>query len=145
MKLRTTGVGGSGTKCRKPPSSLKWAKKASAPGIKDRLVDEGKSPLQNVCDEELRARVETELKALTEPYRTTVVLRDLEELSYEEIAEVMQTSLGTVKSRLVRGRAALRKRLERHLKAFGLDAVDVREERSGKAGSIGGQEIEVMP
>ena len=118
---------------------------SSSPGIKDRLVDEGKSPLQNVCDEELRARVETELKALTEPYRTTVVLRDLEELSYEEIAEVMQTSLGTVKSRLVRGRAALRKRLERHLKAFGLDAVDVREERSGNAGSIGGQEIEVMP
>ncbi len=48
--------------------------------MKDTLVDDGKSPLQNVYDEELRARVETELKALTEPYRTTVILRDIEEL-----------------------------------------------------------------
>ena len=113
-------------------------------GVKDQLVDEGKSPLQNVCDEELRARVETELKALTEPYRTTVILRDIEELSYEQIAEVMQTSLGTVKSRLVRGREALRKRLERHLEAFGLGTAVGREKKSHK-GSIGGQEIEVMP
>ncbi len=109
------------------------------------LVDEGKSPLQNVYDEELRARVETELKALTEPYRTTVILRDIEELSYEQIAEVMQTSLGTVKSRLVRGREALRKRLERHLEAFGLDQSVAREKKRRKGGSMGGQEIEVMP
>jgi RNA polymerase sigma-70 factor (ECF subfamily) len=86
----------------------------------DALVDEGKSPLDNLYDEELRARVETELKELAEPYRTTVILRDIEELSYEQIAEVTQTSLGTVKSRLVRGRDALRKRLERYLPDFGL-------------------------
>jgi RNA polymerase sigma-70 factor, ECF subfamily len=113
-------------------------------GIKDRLVDEGKSPLQSACDEELRARVETELKALSEPYRTTVILRDIEELSYEQIAEVMQTSLGTVKSRLVRGRDALRKRLERHLQAFGLDTAMAREKKRRKSDSMGGQEIEVM-
>ncbi len=86
----------------------------------DALIDDGKSPLENLYDEELRARVETELKALAEPYRTTVILRDIEELSYEQIAEVTQTSLGTVKSRLVRGREALRKRLERYLPDFGL-------------------------
>jgi RNA polymerase sigma-70 factor, ECF subfamily len=113
-------------------------------GVKDQLVDEGKSPLQSVYDEELRARVETELKALTEPFRTTVILRDIEELSYEQIAEVMQTSLGTVKSRLVRGREALRKRLQRHLEAFGLETAVGREKKCHK-GSIGGQEIEVMP
>ena len=116
----------------------------SSLGMKDQLVDAAKSPLQNVCDEELRARVETELKALTEPYRTTVILRDIEELSYEQIAEVMQTSLGTVKSRLVRGREALRKRLQRHLESFGLDKAVGREKKCRK-GSIGGQEIEVMP
>jgi RNA polymerase sigma-70 factor, ECF subfamily len=116
----------------------------ASPGIKDKLVDEGKSPLQNACDEELRARVETELKALSEPYRTTVILRDIEELSYEQIAEVMQTSLGTVKSRLVRGRDALRKRLERHLEAFGLDTAVAREKRRRRSGSMSGQEIEVM-
>ena len=117
----------------------------SPPGMKDKLIDEGKSPLQNVYDEELRARVETELKALSEPYRTTVILRDIEELSYEQIAEVMQTSLGTVKSRLVRGREALRKRLERHLEAFGLDTSVARDKKRSKSSSLGGQEIEVMP
>ncbi len=117
----------------------------SSLGLKDKLLDEAKSPLQNVYDEELRARVETELKALTEPYRTTVILRDIEELSYEQIAEVMQTSLGTVKSRLVRGREALRKRLERHLEAFGLETGVMRQKKLPKGGSMGSQEIEVMP
>jgi len=113
--------------------------------VKDTLVDGGKSPLQNVYDRELRARVETELKALAEPYRTTVILRDLEELSYEQIAEVMRTSLGTVKSRLVRGREALRKRLERHLESFGLGAVAERGKKRDKGSPMGAQEIEVMP
>jgi RNA polymerase sigma-70 factor (ECF subfamily) len=114
-------------------------------GLKDLLVDEGKSPLQNVHDEELRTRVETELKALSEPYRTTVILRDIEELSYEEIAHVMGTSLGTVKSRLVRGREALRKRLERHLPAFGMANAVAGDRKRRKSGSMGGEEIEVMP
>ncbi len=117
----------------------------SSLGLKDMLVDEGKSPLQNVYDEELRERVETELKALSEPYRTTVILRDVEELSYGQIAEVMGTSLGTVKSRLVRGREALRKHLERHLGAFGLDQSVARDKKRRKGGSMGSQEIEVIP
>ncbi|HEY1730534.1 MAG TPA: sigma-70 family RNA polymerase sigma factor [Terriglobales bacterium] len=112
-------------------------------GVKDTLVDEGKSPLQNIYDEELKSRVETELKALNEPYRTTVILRDIEELSYEQIAEVMQTSLGTVKSRLVRGREALRKRLEKHLPAFGMGSGDTREDKR-RCGPVG-HEIEVIP
>jgi RNA polymerase sigma-70 factor, ECF subfamily len=107
------------------------------------IKDEGKSPLQNVYNEELKARIETELKALTEPYRTTVILRDIEELSYEQIAEVMQTSLGTVKSRLVRGREALRKRLEKHLPAFGMAPVESRENKR-RSGPVG-HGIEVLP
>jgi RNA polymerase sigma-70 factor, ECF subfamily len=114
-------------------------------GMKDTLVDEGKSPLQNVYDEELRARVECELKAMSEPYRTTVILRDIEELSYEQIAEVTDVSLGTVKSRLVRGRDALRKRMERHLQDFGMDPGVARNRRQRKGGSVGGQKVEVMP
>jgi len=112
-------------------------------GFKDTLVDEGKSQLQNVNDDELKTRVETELKALSEPYRTTVILRDIEELSYEQIAEVMQTSLGTVKSRLVRGREALRKRLERHLPAFGMTMGEGRQHKR-RNGTVG-NEVEVMP
>ena len=107
----------------------------------DALVDDGKSPLESLYDEELRARVETELKALAEPYRTTVILRDVEELSYEQIAEVMQTTLGTVKSRLVRGREALRKRLQRYLPDFGFTPAT----GDGEKGRIGRRKIEVMP
>ena len=60
--------------------------------------------------------MECELRKLDEPFRTTIILREIEELSYEEIAEVMQTSLGTVKSRLTRGREALKKRLQPYLR-----------------------------
>jgi RNA polymerase sigma-70 factor (ECF subfamily) len=113
-------------------------------GVKDTLVDEGKSPLENIYDDELRERVETELKALAEPYRTTVILRDIEELSYEQIAEVMQTTLGTVKSRLVRGREALRKRLQRFLPAFGMRASEPGEHKR-RSGPAGGRKVEVLP
>jgi RNA polymerase sigma-70 factor, ECF subfamily len=81
-------------------------------GICETLVDPGESPHEILAHEEVRARVEQELQQVPEPYRTTVVLRDIEGLSYEEIAEILQISLGTVKSRLIRGRDALKKRLE---------------------------------
>lgn len=64
-------------------------------------------------------RVEEELRKVAEPYRTTVVLRDLEEMSYEEIAEITEVSLGTVKSRLTRGREALRQRLTAFVREVG--------------------------
>ena len=74
-------------------------------------MDEGESPFDSLMHEEVRARVEQELRQISEPYRTSVILRDLEDMSYEEIAEITQVSLGTVKSRLTRGREALRRRL----------------------------------
>ncbi|MGH9503344.1 MAG: RNA polymerase sigma factor [Terriglobales bacterium] len=77
----------------------------------DSLVDDHESPFDMAVHEEIRARVEGELRQVSEPYRTTVILRDLEEMSYEEIAEITDVSLGTVKSRLTRGRDALRRRL----------------------------------
>jgi RNA polymerase sigma-70 factor, ECF subfamily len=81
-------------------------------GLGDVLADPGDSPLEHLAHKEIKLRVEAELKQIAEPYRTTLVLRDIEGLAYEEIAEVLQISLGTVKSRLIRGRDALRKRLE---------------------------------
>jgi RNA polymerase sigma-70 factor, ECF subfamily len=80
-------------------------------GANDSLVDHAESPFDMAVHEQVRARVEEELRQISEPYRTTVILRDLEEMSYEEIAEITDVSLGTVKSRLTRGREALRKRL----------------------------------
>jgi RNA polymerase sigma-70 factor (ECF subfamily) len=79
--------------------------------LKDLLADEHPSPYELTAHEELRAKVEIELRRLPEPFRTVVILRDLEAMSYDEIAEILGTHLGTVKSRLVRGRAMLRQRL----------------------------------
>ncbi len=79
--------------------------------LKDTLADDHESPFEAAAHEEIRARVESELRQLPEPFRTVVILRDLEGLAYDEIAEIMGAQLGTVKSRLVRGRAMLRVRL----------------------------------
>jgi len=58
--------------------------------------------------EENRARVEAALSKVPEPFRSTLILRDIEGFVYEEVAEMQGVNLGTVKSRLVRGRAALK-------------------------------------
>ena len=90
-------------------------------GYKDTLEDRAESPFESAMHEEVRAKVEAELAQLNEPYRSTVVLRDIEDLSYEEIAEITGVSLGTVKSRLMRGRQALKKRLEQYVKQHGAE------------------------
>jgi RNA polymerase sigma-70 factor, ECF subfamily len=87
--------------------------------IKDTLTDDGESPFDNLIHEEIRVRVEQELRKISEPYRTAVILRDLEDMSYEEIAEITEVSLGTVKSRLTRGRGALRERLTAYVREMG--------------------------
>ena len=84
-------------------------------GLKDTFVDPSESPFDSVMHAEVRQQVERALRDVPEPYRTTLVLRDLEELSYEEIAEVTGANLGTVKSRLTRGRDALRQRLSAYI------------------------------
>ena len=83
------------------------------------LTDHADSPFESVAHHEVQRRVEVELGKVPEPYRTTLILRDLEEMSYEEIAEVLEISLGTVKSRLTRGREALRKRLDAYVREAG--------------------------
>jgi RNA polymerase sigma-70 factor (ECF subfamily) len=75
------------------------------------LVDRGESPFDKFAQTEVRLTVEKALRQVSEPYRTALILRDLEEMSYEEISEVLAISLGTVKSRITRGRDALRKKL----------------------------------
>jgi RNA polymerase sigma-70 factor (ECF subfamily) len=72
------------------------------------LVDRGGSPYDQTACAELKARVEDALRKLPEAFRTVVVLREMEGFSYEEIAEIVEVPAGTVKSRLTRGRAALK-------------------------------------
>jgi len=116
--------------------------------IRAALTDPADSPFDNVAQHEVQRRVDQELRKLPEPYRTTLILRDLEEMSYEEIAEVLEISLGTVKSRLTRGRDALRQRLTPYVREvgneLGLTALEPEEgERSQVVG--GGRRVEVMP
>jgi len=120
----------------------------SALAARDTLVDESDSPFDNVAHEEVRGRVEKELRKVPEPYRTTLILRDLEEMSYEDIAEITEVSLGTVKSRLTRGREALKQRLTAYVREvgpeLGLRYPDERDsERTGSQISTAGREIEV--
>ena len=113
------------------------------------FVDKRKSPFENAADHELQLRVEEELRQVPEPYRTAVVLRDIEELSYEEIAEITQVSLGTMKSRITRGRDALRKRLAEYIKQagtqLGLDVEGLRFKPQPVSQRERGSRIEVTP
>jgi RNA polymerase sigma-70 factor (ECF subfamily) len=70
-----------------------------------------KTPYQLLEQEERQQLVRRALASLTEPYRSAVVLREIEDLSYEEIAQILGVAEGTVKSRLLRGRELLRRKL----------------------------------
>jgi RNA polymerase sigma-70 factor (ECF subfamily) len=72
------------------------------------LADAGGTPFDHAAQNEVRTRVEEALRQVPEAFRTVVILREIEGFAYEEIAEILRVNLGTVKSRLTRGRSALR-------------------------------------
>jgi RNA polymerase sigma-70 factor, ECF subfamily len=74
----------------------------------DTLSDPGPSPFDLAADHEAHHLIEEALDRLNPAFRTVVILRDIEDLNYEEIAEILQINLGTVKSRIMRGREALK-------------------------------------
>ncbi len=76
-----------------------------------RIADRGRTPFDYAVEHEQHALIEAALDRMNPSFRAAVVLRDIEELSYEEIADILQVALGTVKSRILRGREALRKEL----------------------------------
>ena len=75
---------------------------------KDTIPDGCVSPYDAAFEREQHVMLEAALDKLTPIFREAVVLRDITGMSYEEIAEVLGVSLGTVKSRILRGREALR-------------------------------------
>ncbi len=83
--------------------------------LRESLSDPGRTPYDWALNEERHAIIEDALKDVNPAFRAAVVLRDIDDLSYEEIAEIMQISMGTVKSRILRGRESLRKSLESRL------------------------------
>jgi RNA polymerase sigma-70 factor (ECF subfamily) len=79
------------------------------------VADSAQSPFDYAFDREKQVLIENALARINPLFREVVVLRDIEDLSYEEIADVLQISLGTVKSRILRGRDALKQELTARL------------------------------
>jgi RNA polymerase sigma-70 factor (ECF subfamily) len=80
-------------------------------GYQNWLPDPGRSPFEVTLDHETQLLIEAALAEVNPKFRAALVLREIEGLSYEEIGEILEISLGTVKSRILRGRDALKKHL----------------------------------
>ena len=76
------------------------------------LKDAEATPFEQCAAREVQATVRRALASVPPVFRSAVILRDLEGLSYEEIAEVLEVSVGTVKSRIMRGRRMLKEILD---------------------------------
>jgi RNA polymerase sigma-70 factor (ECF subfamily) len=92
--------------------------------IDDEMVMEPMSSVSEIPDRQLfdglvGAEVEEALKRLPDEFRIAVLLSDVEELSYQEIAEMTQVPIGTVRSRIARGRGMLRSALESYARKEG--------------------------
>jgi RNA polymerase sigma-70 factor, ECF subfamily len=80
----------------------------------DRLVAGGPTPHESAAHKELAHMVQGALAKVSVELREAVILRDLQDLDYKEIAQVLAIPEGTVKSRISRGRAELARLLERN-------------------------------
>src|SRR5437868_1757849 len=83
------------------------------PTFADRLADTRKGQHEHVAGLELKTRIQMALKQLSPELREAVILRDLEDMDYKEIAAVLKVPEGTVKSRISRGRGELARLLQR--------------------------------
>ena len=88
-----------------------------ARNLSEVIPDRSRSPYDEAVDREQHSMIEAALERINPIFREAVVLRDITDLAYEEIAEVLGVSLGTVKSRILRGREALREELAGSLSA----------------------------
>ncbi|EKP0306412.1 RNA polymerase sigma factor RpoE [Aeromonas veronii] len=96
---------------RRPPSSDVEAEEAESYGGSEAL-QEVSTPENLALTDEIKRTVFSAIEALPENLRTAITLRELEGLSYEEIAEIMDCPVGTVRSRIFRARDAIDKKLQ---------------------------------
>jgi len=92
--------------------SLDQKQGESGQTISGTLAEPSQNPEQQTLARERELALRSALQRLGQAYRETVILRDIEGFTYEEIAETLEINVGTVKSRLARGRQELRKKLE---------------------------------
>jgi RNA polymerase sigma-70 factor, ECF subfamily len=98
------------------------------------VEDLSATPFDQLAAQEIQVAVQGALQQVPEVFRSAVILRDLEGLSYEEVAEVLEVSVGTVKSRILRGRRALKELLEPLLGERHPAHKDVREGPAAETG-----------
>ncbi len=79
------------------------------------IAGDNPSPEEELTTREFYEQLQEAIADLPEAFRTTIVLREIEGMPYEEIAEITNVSLGTVKSRIARARAKLQSHLQRYL------------------------------
>jgi RNA polymerase sigma-70 factor (ECF subfamily) len=79
------------------------------------LMDSGETPFDFTVNREAKILLEEALADINPVFRAALVLREIEDMSYDEIADILEVSIGTVKSRIVRGREALRRNLAARL------------------------------
>lgn len=82
-------------------------------------VAEHGDPKEAIEQKELQQKIQDALEKLPEEYRMTIVLREIQELSYEEIAQTLHISEGTVRSRIFRGRKLLQDLLQKEVRQKG--------------------------
>ena len=99
---------------RRPTVPLESDDDENDPEYDSRLIDNSERPDVFVMRQELAAVIQVAIGELPPDQRTTLVLADIEGMDYQEIADTMDTALGTVKSRLSRARAKLRDMLLEH-------------------------------
>jgi len=96
---------------RRPPASDIDAVDAEQYDVESRLKDKG-TPENELLREEIRQTVYRSIAELPEDLRTAIVLREMEGMSYEEIATTMECPIGTVRSRIFRAREAIDEQLK---------------------------------
>ncbi|MDJ0838900.1 MAG: sigma-70 family RNA polymerase sigma factor [Acidobacteriota bacterium] len=94
-----------------------------SPSLKQQIPSKDLNPLQTLEMSQLKGRIESAIEELPFIYKQLIILRHINELSYEEIANTVELPLGTVKNRIFRGREMLKAKLTSEMK---------REARYGK-------------
>lgn len=86
-------------------------------------TDEGDTPERHAVRSEARRRLHGAIRELPDDMRAAIVLRDIQGLSYEEIAQTLDINVGTIKSRISRGREKLREKLKENAELFDMQNV----------------------
>lgn len=87
----------------------------SSDNTQKEIEDSSIAPDEKLKNTELDVIIRNAIRELEEPFREVIVLRELQDLTYEQIARILQTNIGTVKSRIARARAKLQEKLKYYI------------------------------